>query len=185
MAAARISDESVLRARGAIRARAEEFLMVLGEVEQSLLRSSDEVHRLARALALLEMAYLPLKPEMCPFCNEYADEGCSECGYAETHGGICSTDTSSFVQLSDAIIDLGTAVKFSDPNDIADYDLQSSISSARRATDALLSELDGLDAAGLMRAKAWYIKEMLSALPVRGSLDLLRLICISRVELYW
>ncbi|MCX8207748.1 MAG: hypothetical protein N3G75_07955 [Methanothrix sp.] len=184
MAAARISDGSLFRARDAIRARAEEFLRVLGVVEQCLLRSPDGTKRLARALALLELAYLPLRPEMCPFCNEYADRRCSECGYAETHGGTCSSDWSRFVQLSDAIIDLGTAVKFSDPDDMGD-DLQSSISSARRATDALLTELDGLDAAGLMRAKAWYIKEILGALPVQGSLDHLRRICIRRAELYW
>lgn len=184
MAAARISDESVLRARGAIRARALEFLRVLRAVEQSL-SSSEGTCRLARALALLELAYLPLRPEMCPFCIEYADERCSECGYAETHGGICSNDNSRFVQLTDAIIDLGTAIKFSDQDDMEDDNLQSSISSARRTTDALLSELDGLDASGLMRAKAWYIKEILRALPVRGSLDPLRRECISRAELYW
>ncbi|MDI9616139.1 MAG: hypothetical protein QFX31_02045 [Methanothrix sp.] len=184
MAAGRISDRSLLRAKGAIRSRAEEFLRVLGEVEQGLLRSPDGSQRLARALALLELAYLPLRPEMCPFCNEYADERCSECGYAETHGGTCSSDSSRFVQLSDAIIDLGTAVKFSDPDDVRN-DIQSSISSARGATAALLSELDALDAAGVMRAKARYIKEILRALPVRGSLDQLRQICISRAEMYW
>lgn len=183
MAAARISDESVLRAKGAIKARAEEFLRVLGAVEQRLLGPSD--NRLARALALLELAYLPLRPEMCPFCVEYADERCSECGYAETHGGICNCESSRFVQLSDAIIDLGTAVKFSDPDDIAEDNIQSSISSARIATDALLSELDRLDASGLMRAKACYIKDMLRALPLKGSLDQLRQICIRGAELYW
>ncbi|MCQ8903899.1 MAG: hypothetical protein NQU42_07400 [Methanothrix sp.] len=185
MAAARISDESVLRARGAIRARALEFLRVLGEVEQSLLRFPAGTNRLARALALLELAYLPLRPEMCPFCIEYADNRCSECGYAETHGGICSNDNSRFVQLSDAIIDLGMSIKFAEQDDIAEDDLRSSISSARRATDALLSDLDELDAAGLMRAKARYIKDILCALPVRGSLDPLRQNCIMRAELYW
>lgn len=184
MAAARISNESVHRARGAIRARALEFLGVLGEVERSLSRCSAETQRLARALALLELAYLPLRPEMCPFCQEYADERCSECGYAETHGGTCSSESSRFVQLSDAITDLGMAVKFSDAGDMA-ADLQDSIGSARRATEALLSELDGLDASGLMRAKACYIKDILRALPVRGSLDRLRQICISRAGMYW
>lgn len=173
------------RARGAIRARAEEFLKVLEDVEQSLPRCSDGAGGLARALALLELAYLPLRPEMCPFCNEYADERCSECGYAETHGGICNTESSRFVQLSDAIMDLGTAVKFSDPDDIAEEKIQSSICSARLVTNALLSELEKLDASGLMRAKAVYIKEILRALPVRGALDQLRQICIQRAELYW
>lgn len=175
----------MLRVRGAIRTRAEEFLRVLGEVEQSLSRCSDETTRLARALALLELAYLPLRPEMCPFCVEYADERCSECGYAETHGGICNSDSSRFVQLSDAIMDLGAAVKFSDPDGIAEENIQSSISSARMATYALLSELGRLDASGLMCAKALYIKEILRALPVQGALDQLRQICISRAELYW
>ncbi len=183
-AASGISQRSLSKAKDATRIRAERFLDILKAMEGRL-QAVDRDHRFAKALALYELAYLPLRPEMCPFCLEYADDRCEECGYAKTHGGICDRESSRFVQLTDAINELAISIKFSDAEDLDIDVLESSIDSARTSTLALISKLEGLDASGFMQTKSWYIKNILSAIPVKGSLEQLRQECLKRAERYW
>lgn len=142
----------------AVRECAESFMRELKVLEAGLdsVRTLEQADRFARALALYEMAYLPTRPQTCPFCLEYADDRCGECGYARTHGGICNDDRSAFVAFVEALNSLGAAVKaIPDPAvfvSLKDFDVEKtnhiakkSIDDAREATLHLIKYLTCVD----------------------------------------
>ncbi|MDM7934906.1 MAG: hypothetical protein QUS08_05900, partial [Methanothrix sp.] len=48
--------------------------------ERLYLVGPGDLHRFARALALVMLGHLPTRPQTCPFCIQHP--GCEGCGYA-------------------------------------------------------------------------------------------------------
>lgn len=209
-AADAVSPTALQAALRAILERAESLNRMLGLLESGLdrVRTPEEADRFARAVALYEMAYLPVRPETCPFCQEYADDRCGECGYARTHGGICNRDSSSFVAFIEALNLLGTAVKaIPDPSIFTSQPkgdfvntkeiLQRSIDDAAKATAELIRDLLTVDdetpskraTSYLMDQKAMYLRRMIRIMPLAAihSPEPERLCreVLSSLERYW
>lgn len=203
LAASTISSESLKEARGAIEARSCKFLTKLDILEQGLdkVRTFQDAKKFSCALAMYQLAYLPTKPETCPFCVQHSGGNrCEGCGYAKTHGGRCDADTSAFAQFIEAIYDLAGAIhsiqdegenKGADPLDLdlAKKSLQESICASRKATMWFISEISNDSTYKLMETKARYIGEILQAMPIEliNSKDakLAHLRSCEKLKRYW
>jgi hypothetical protein len=138
-----------------------------------------EIHRFARALALIMLGNLPTKPSTCPFCIQYGrDRSCQGCGYAQVHGR-CDSDDSSFSLFIEAFSELGRVIY----QDVQDYQfepvnsraitkswLDDSIQAARRMNEfvgsASIISASTISAYTFMEHKAHYLDEMLSQIPM-------------------
>jgi len=203
LAASTISPESLKEARGAIEARSCKFLTKLDILERGLdkVRTFQDAKKFSCALAMYQLAYLPTKPETCPFCVQHSGGNrCEGCGYAKTHGGRCDKDTSAFAQFIEAIYDLAGAIhsiqdegenKGADPLDLdlAKKSLQESIYTSREATMRFISDISNDSTYELMETKARYIGEILQAMPLElmNSKDakLAHLRSYEKLERYW
>ncbi|HOT06917.1 MAG: hypothetical protein A4E45_00107 [Methanosaeta sp. PtaB.Bin039] len=189
-AAAALSTASIQRARLSMRSLAYALLRDLESLFEASIRMDgpEQGIRLAKAASLMICGQLPVRPETCPFCQEYADSRCQQCGYAQTHGGICNLDSSAFVAFLEAFGKMGLAIK--SPHDILQPGgkgmpskeesvdslrsiIQDSLAQARYLTGIFASFLDmypdesgGFD---LMAAKQRYLLDMISALPLAAT----------------
>ena len=199
-AAATIDPQSLEGAKGAITVGCREFLMRLDRLEEGLknVRASRDAGRFSRALSMYLLAFLPLRPETCPFCVQHSGGNrCQGCGYAETHGGRCDAETSAFGRLIEAVYDLAGEIHgIRDDMPVAGIDpgggverLRGSIERSRAATEILLAAISEAGASDLMAAKGDYIEHILDAMPVdfMGSSEVERCLEDVREKLlrYW
>jgi hypothetical protein len=169
-----IAPQSLLAARSAVATDCALYIRwaeALSEKVDSIKRAAD-LKKLAKAVALVHLGYLPTRPNTCPFCIQYAgDLACRGCGYAKTHGGRCDQDTSAFRLFIGAFQDLGSAI-YQD-NDLPDIDLkegksmlhdyiEKSIGAARRMPGALGRG----STLKFMEAKALFLKQAALLLPI-------------------
>ena len=181
LAASTIPHESLSEARGTIEAKSSKFLAKLDILERGLDKvcTVQDAKKFSCALSMYELAYLPTKPETCPFCVQHSGGNrCEGCGYAKTHGGRCDKDSSAFAQFIEAVYDLAGAVhsiqdkgkgeEGAEPPDLdrAKNILFESICTSRKATVRLISEISSDSAYKLMGRKARYIGEILQAMPI-------------------
>ena len=175
-AAATIDPRSLEKAKRAITVGCGESLKRLDRLEEGLknVRTDRDASRFSRALSMYLLAFLPLRPETCPFCVQHSGGNrCQGCGYAETHGGRCDAETSAFGQLIESVYDLaGEVHKIRDDPPVAKFDpdgsrmrLKGSIRRSRVATEILMAMIPESSISELMVAKRDYIENILDALP--------------------
>ncbi len=65
------------------------------QTDLAAVEAGEEVLELAERSTLEMLAYLPLSPVYCPFCNLYrpGSEDCEGCGYAARYGRCTETET--------------------------------------------------------------------------------------------
>ena len=203
IAASTITPESLSEARGAIEARSCKFLTKLDILEGGLdkVRTFQDAKKFSCALAMYQLAYLPTKPETCPFCVQHSGGNrCEGCGYAKTHGGRCDADTSAFAQFIEAIYNLAGAIHSIQDGgendgpahlnlDLAKKRLQESIRKSRVATMRFISEISNDSTYKLMETKARYIGEILQAMPIElmnsNDAKLAHLRSCEKLRRYW
>jgi len=174
-AAATIEPESLENAKAAILSRCEEYLAVLERMDAALelkAHTADDERRFARALAMYQLAYLPTRPETCPFCVQHSGgERCEGCGYALTHGGRCDADTSSFGRFIESAHELAGLIYLVQGDAVFEAGrgrrlLRRSIEASLTATRDLMKDLPDASAFRLMEIKAEYIVSILGLIPV-------------------
>jgi hypothetical protein len=196
-AAATIEPGSLEKAKAAILSRCEEYLAVLermGEALELKVHTADDERRFAKALAMYQLAYLPTRPETCPFCVQHSGgERCEGCGYALTHGGRCDADTSSFGRLIESAHELAGLIYLIAGDAVFGACrgrrlLRRSIQASRTATRDLMKDLPDASAFRLMEIKAEYIVSILGLIPVElidPSVKEKRAEVVERAGRYW
>ncbi|GEM_PF-1062009 len=167
-AAGEISPSTLARAKDAIIERTSEFLEIAKDLELSRM-DAGRARDLARALSLMQIGYLPVRPETCPFCIQYGHDGhCIGCGYARTHGR-CDEDSSAFSLFIEAFQELGSAI-FLDRCTTAPADfrksLQRSLDGSFGLAQRMIEDLPGASVNGMMELKRYYIHDMIDILPL-------------------
>jgi hypothetical protein len=171
-AALAINRESLEAARGAIAEGCKECLRWTEIFRDRLETVKDEdIHKFARAFALIMLGFLPTKPATCPFCIQYGtDRGCLGCGYAGTHGR-CDIKKSAFSIFIEAFHELGRVI-YQDTG-VTCFDhaaargtLYESIDSSAKDARGLLEELPEASTFRLMRLKASYLERMVGHIPL-------------------
>jgi hypothetical protein len=185
-AAATIRPDSLEKAKAAIISRCGEYLARLNLLERALdkgkVRTPPDARKFSRALALFQLAYLPARPQTCPFCIQHSGVArCQGCGYASTHGGRCDAETSAFGQLIESLYELATQIHQIPYEGVTSSDLSaqneaeversrerllSSIRESRAAAEEMMAELPEASTSRLMEIKARYMDRTLQALPV-------------------
>jgi hypothetical protein len=192
-AASAIAPETLEAAKSAITFCCEEHLRWSGIFQERLKTVPDaDLHKFARAWALVMLGHLPTRPETCPFCIQYGrDRECLDCGYALTHGR-CDEDTSAFSRFIEAFHELGRTIYQDTSNCFAldrHFDAEQIRSTLREAICASIDEarhmacdmtcdtssasrnvsceLANASAIDLMERKSRYLKLMICLLPLK------------------
>lgn len=173
MAAASIGSEPLERAKEAAAIDCQEYLRWTDAFAKGLerVRTPEDIQRFARAMALIQLACLPTRPEACPFCLQHSgDSSCRGCGYAITHGGRCDSDESAFSIFIEAFQKLGRAILQDcevglDPDEGVEVLLEA-IEGSAQAARWMLEDLAEAKAVEFMERKARYMARIVSLLPV-------------------
>ncbi|NYT02306.1 MAG: hypothetical protein GKC10_06100 [Methanosarcinales archaeon] len=176
-AAGEISPASLEQAAGAVLQRCLEFLQEALKLSRALeerVSTPEEALKFARALSLYQMGFLPVRPETCPFCVQHGDR-CQECGYARTHRGTCSQDSSAFLQFIESFHRLGqTVYRQSGPGEmepeevaVAREILRKSLAGSIEETERMAGQVEQATALRLMELKAAYLERMIRLLPLQ------------------
>lgn len=212
LAANGVSQAALSRAIEGIHLRCEEMIENLRVLERSFLTKTNDVEMLGKMVSITSLyilGYLPVRPDTCPFCQEFADARCHECGYAKTHGGICNTDGSIFVRFIESLQEIGFSLvrPFSldpafygqpDETEIKLDEVSSSILSLIKGsievTESFEEMLERLDpnregsVRKLMEIKARYIRDMIELLPLdylSNDVVIIQKELLRYVDLYW
>jgi hypothetical protein len=173
MAAASIGSEPLERAKAAAAIGCQEYLRWTDAFAKGLekVHTPQEIQRFAKAMALIQLACLPTRPEACPFCLQHSgDSSCRGCGYALTHGGRCDSDESAFSIFIEGFQELGRAILQDcevgqDPDEGLEV-LWEAIAGSAQAARWMLEDLAEASAGEFMERKARYLARMISLLPV-------------------
>ena len=110
-AALDVNSGSLEEARSAISQGCEEWLRlakILSERLETI--ATKDLHKFAKALALMILGQLPTRPNTCPCASSTGKiRSCGCCDYAMTHGW-CDSDASAFSLFIEAFQVLGNAI---------------------------------------------------------------------------
>jgi hypothetical protein len=173
-AAEGIAPECLEKAKEAIRLRCQEYLEQVPAMVEALERAEPaRLGKLARALALLQLGSLPVRPETCPFCLQYGgDRSCTGCGYAATHGR-CDDPDSAFSRFIEAYQELGQGIFQDRAEEIAvppgtKEILLDALEGSVAAVEEMLGDLPWVGAYELMALKKGYLRKRIFLVYVEG-----------------